>query len=59
MLQNYVNLTANVMLIELQGLELISVTVFFFVFFFTFVDGLVLIISVRSLGFYPTLRLLL
>lgn len=58
MLQNYVNLTANVMLIELQGLELISVTVFF-LFFFTFVDGLVLIISVRSLGFYPTLRLLL
>lgn len=58
MLQNYVNLTANVMLIELQVLELISVTVFF-VFFFTFVDGLVLIISVRSLGFYPTLRLLL
>lgn len=58
MLQNYVNLTANVMLIELQVLELISVTVFF-VFFFTFVDGLVLIISVRSLGFYPTLKLLL
>lgn len=58
MLQNYVNLTANVMLIELQVLELISVTVFF-LFFFTFVDGLVLIISVRSLGFYPTLRLLL
>lgn len=58
MLQNYVNLTANVLLIELQVLELISVTVFF-VFFFTFVDGLVLIISVRSLGFYPTLRLLL
>lgn len=58
MLQNYVNLTANVMLIELQVLELISVTVFFLVFF-TFVDGLVLIISVRSLGFYPTLRLLL
>lgn len=58
MLQNYVNLTANVMLIELQVLELISVTVFFLVFF-TFVDGLVLIISVRSLGFYPTLKLLL
>lgn len=58
MLQNYVNLTANVMLVELQVLELISVTVFFLVFF-TFVDGLVLIISVRSLGFYPTLRLLL
>lgn len=58
MLQNYVNLTANVMLVELQVLELISVTVFFLVFF-TFVDGLVLIISVRSLGFYPTLKLLL
>lgn len=57
MLQKYVNLNANVMLIELQVLELISVSVCFLVL--TFVDGLLLIICVRSLGFYPTLRLLL